>query len=116
MKYTHKKIVIMSVLLILVAIIITLFNSQASYLFSRAVDTVVSTADGPDPRPAVESLDDTSSDNAQMEQDTQIMIESLQKELLQIENDPEKAMEIRRRIQLLKEQLSTPQTTATEGL
>ncbi len=81
MKHNRKKLILLGILIILVGAIITLFNSQTNYLFSRAVDTVVNRGDGPDPRPAVESIDVVSSDNDQ-QQDIPGMIQSLQQELL----------------------------------
>ncbi len=54
------------------------------------------------------------SDTVADDVDKQALLESLQQSLLQAENDPEKSLEIRRRIQLLKEQ-QTPETTVASN-
>lgn len=80
-------------------------------LFSRSIDTDTEETvlpEGEDPRPAVESLDGQQPEEMPIDFDT--LIQELEKELIETQNDPDKAFELRRRIQLLKTQqeASTP--------
>lgn len=65
--------------------------------------TQVQVDEGAEPRPAIESLDDV--DTISQEQqvlDTKELLEQLRNELTQVQDNPEKALEIRRRIQTLE--------------
>ncbi len=77
-----------------------------NYLFSRSVD-IITTQEGEDPQPAVESLDDMDSEEG-LNVNREKLLEELRKELLETENDPDKAIEIRRRIQVLQSEEQTP--------
>jgi hypothetical protein len=77
-----------------------------NYLFSRSVD-IITTQEGEDPQPAVESLDDMDSEEGS-NVNREKLLEELRKELLETENDPDKAIEIRRRIQVLESEEQTP--------
>jgi hypothetical protein len=76
------------------------------HLFSRSVDIVSSeviVSDQPEePRSAVESLDWQSPED--VPSNFNALIQDLEKELIATQNDPDKAFELRRRIQLLKTQ------------
>ena len=61
----------------------------------------INTEEGIDPRPAIESLDGIASWETSIV-DIDTLIQDLQQELLKTWNDPDKALEIRRRIQMLK--------------
>ncbi len=77
-----------------------------NYLFSRSVD-IITAQEGEDPQPAVESLDDMDfEEGSNVNRET--LLEELRKELLETENDPDKAIEIRRRIQVLESEEQTP--------
>jgi hypothetical protein len=74
-------------------------------LFSRSIDTDTEETpltEGEDPKPAVESLDGQDSQEVAINFDA--LIAELEKELLETQNDPDKAFELRRRIQVLKTQ------------
>jgi len=58
-------------------------------------------AEGEASKPAIESLDSAISEEASF-LDREKLITELQKELLETENDPDKALELRRRIRLLQ--------------
>lgn len=85
-------------------------------LFSQSVNPVAdnSTAEGADPRPVTESLDTQSPEQSSV--DTEKLIQELQQELLLAENDPDKAIELRRRIQLLKTEKQEITTTEADSL
>ncbi len=78
-------------------------------LFSSAVDSEIAetlVVEGEDPKLVVESLDGEFSEEMPINFDT--MIQDLKQELLETQNDPDKAMELRRRIQILQTQQATP--------
>lgn len=88
-------------------------DKNALNLFSRSVDQV-DTVEGADPRPAVESLDTVPPD-VTTAVDNKKLLQELQQELLKTENDPDKAMELRRRIQILENELSSAATTTEKN-
>ncbi len=95
---------------------ILFFNTDnIGHLFSRSVELITPEEEGADPRPAVESLDGIPSEE-DASVDTAELLKELEQELLTVENDPERALEIRRRIQAIKIQQSTPPITEAGSL
>ncbi|MEI6710982.1 MAG: hypothetical protein WCK88_01730 [bacterium] len=104
-------IVLLFVLVVIFGIILFGVNIPIGNLFSRSV-TPVDTVEGADPRPAVESLD-TSVPDQTPAVDQKKLLQDLQQELIKTENDPDKAMELRRRIQILKSENLSPAPSPT---
>lgn len=73
-------------------------------LFSKALNVVIEEEVGSDPQPVVVSLDWNDTQELSLE-NQQLQVDTLKQELLETTNDPEKAMELRRRIQRLQEQV-----------
>lgn len=65
--------------------------------------TTVEIEEGAEPTPVVESLDGVVVSEESVP-DTQTLLRDLQAELMTVQNDPDKALELRRRIQLLQTQ------------
>jgi hypothetical protein len=84
-------------------------------LFSRSVDINTEetiSPEGEGPKPAIESLDGQTSTEILIDFD--VLIQELETELTETQNDPDKALELRRRIQILQTQkaASIPQMDA----
>ena len=93
-------------------------TGNIGYLFSRSLDIVTNSQvdENVNPTPVLESLDNVAPDQAQPI-DTEKLLRDLQAELLTVQDDPDKALELRRRIQLLqtqKESSSIPDEEAPQ--
>lgn len=113
MKIKSQYLALIAILFIWGVVWVLLFApSNMISLFSRSVDITSGEAilegEPEEPKPAVESLDGQLPEEMPINFDA--LIQELEKELIETQNDPDKAFELRRRIQLLKTQkeASTP--------
>jgi hypothetical protein len=98
MKIKSQSLIIIGIICVAVILGIWYFATHSkNALSSQSIDV----EEGTDPRPAILSLDGTIPAGESVG-DTDTLIEELQQELLKTENDPDRALELRRRIQALK--------------